>query len=72
MGYEFVRGVGKYLSTRRQPAPSLREGSTAAASALVSAAGECRAFMPSTVRELADFNVAHQHEELALFGQVGG
>ena len=55
MPYEFRTGVAEYLRTRR----------------VASAELQGRAFLPQTLEELADFNVAHAEEELAVFGQVG-
>ena len=58
MGYEFCQEVAKYLQQRRERAP-----------ALLAECGSGAGFMPQSVRDLADFNVAHKQEELALFGQ---
>ena len=53
MGYEFRRDIASYLRTRRVANPALGE----------------RAFLPTTLEELRDFNLAHADEELDLFGQ---
>ena len=53
MPYEFRTGVAEYLRTRR----------------VASAELQGRAFLPQTLEELADFNIAHGEEELAAFGQ---
>ena len=53
MPYEFRQGVGSYLKTRRVARQPL--GSSA--------------FMPTTLEELAEFNIEHADEEMQLFGQ---
>ena len=53
MPYEFRQGVSSYLKTRRVARQPL--GSSA--------------FMPTTLEELADFNIEHADEEMQLFGQ---
>jgi amidase len=53
MPFEFRRDVATYLRTRRVANPALGDS----------------AFLPTTLQELFDFNLAHADEELQLFGQ---
>ena len=53
MPYEFRRDVAAYLRSRRVANPALGDS----------------AFLPTTLEQLVDFNLAHADEELALFGQ---